>query len=525
MKLTEIIFFYYCYRIIYTESAKILAVFPTQSISHQVVFRPLMHELAARGHEVVVITPAPAYPAGGGPANLTEIDVRQYYGDIVFNLSTSVNEYDNIRTSIRRSISIGEKRFPGQLNTPTVQKIIRNKNTKFDLLIVEAWFAPLLAFSHRFNVPVIRISSVGSFFPEYHVMDGFGHPLLYPPNLCSRCPNIENLTFIEKIYEIYNYIYISDLFYCFEETENVKLKAVFGSDMPSLSELSKNVHLHMSNVHRTWELNRPVPTSVIQVGGIHLKSECTLPEDLKKYLDSSVNGVLYISFGTNMKTSWLQAEKLDIMIKVLSSLPLDILWKWDEDELPVQTGNIKISKWLPQECLLRHPKVKLFITQGGLQSTEEAIAAGVPLVGIPMIADQFSNVQNYVRHRIGVKLMWNDFTEEEFRDAIYSVWKDESYRHNIIRFRDQLRDVQMQPLARAVWWTEYVLKYGGAMHLRAPAANMHWAQYHELDLLALLAAFVFLACFAVYIAIKILLRLIWRICVKKVNFNEQKLKY
>lgn len=43
------------------ESARILAVYPTPSISHQVVFRPLMQELAKRGHDVVVITADPAF--------------------------------------------------------------------------------------------------------------------------------------------------------------------------------------------------------------------------------------------------------------------------------------------------------------------------------------------------------------------------------------------------------------------------------------------------------------------------------
>ncbi|XP_052757023.1 UDP-glucosyltransferase 2-like [Galleria mellonella] len=278
MELKALITVYYFYKIIlYIEAAKILAVFPTPSISHQVVLRPLMRELAARGHEVVVITSYPAYPAGGGPANLTEINLRQSKINKK-NLSDMLNEYDDIRTSYARAIFYCLTLFHRELNTVVMENFIQDRNTEFDLLIIEAWLPSFLAFSHRFNVPVIRFSSLGSFFSEYHVMGGFGHPLLYPSHLCSRCPNIENLTLVEKIYEIYNYIYTSDLYDFFEKTENDKLRAIFGSDMPSLSELSNNVHLHMSNIHRPWELNRPVPSSIVQVGGIHLESECTLPE-------------------------------------------------------------------------------------------------------------------------------------------------------------------------------------------------------------------------------------------------------
>lgn len=44
-------------------------------------------------------------------------------------------------------------------------------------------------------------------------------------------------------------------------------------------------------------------------------------------------------------------------------------------------------------------------------------------------------------------------------------------------------DQPQTPLERAVWWTEYVLRHGGAMHLRTPAADMTWTEYYELYLI------------------------------------------
>ena len=49
-----------------------------------------------------------------------------------------------------------------------------------------------------------------------------------------------------------------------------------------------------------------------------------------------------------------------------------------------------------------------------------------------------------------------------------------------------MQDQPQRPLERAVWWTEHVLRHGGARHLRAPAANMSWAQYLELELVGIL---------------------------------------
>lgn len=69
-------------------------------------------------------------------------------------------------------------------------------------------------------------------------------------------------------------------------------------------------------------------------------------------MDLSKNGVIYVSFGTNVLTSAISDETLKIMTKVFSELPFDILWKWDDNELPGKPENIKISKWLPQSDLL-----------------------------------------------------------------------------------------------------------------------------------------------------------------------------
>lgn len=71
-----------------------------------------------------------------------------------------------------------------------------------------------------------------------------------------------------------------------------------------------------------------------------------------------------------------------------------------------------------------HPKVKLFITQGGIQSTDEAITAGVPLVGIPMFADQWFNVEQYVKLNIGKRILIEEMTENELMDSITNVIDD-----------------------------------------------------------------------------------------------------
>lgn len=74
--------------------------------------------------------------------------------------------------------------------------------------------------------------------------------------------------------------------------------------------------------------------------------------------------------------------------------------------------------------ITEHPNIKAFVTQGGLQSTDEAIDAGVPLVGIPLQADQWLNTEKYELYKIGITLEMENLTEDTLRNAIKTVVHD-----------------------------------------------------------------------------------------------------
>ncbi|XP_072946254.1 UDP-glucosyltransferase 2-like [Epargyreus clarus] len=475
------------------DSARILAVFPTPSISHQVVFRPLTLELVKRGHEVVVITTHPAFPPGEAPENLTEIDVGNVSVESWRKRYTNadIGKRKDLYKQIKSFVQVIDVFFEKQLQTKQIQDIVKNKkNDTFNLLLLEMCVRPALAFSHVYEAPVILISSHGPFLEIMERVGVPNHPLLYPVIPRQR---LYNLTYWETFKELFSYYSMKYVYHLMEDEENNMLKKYFGSDIPPLSKLYKNVAMFLDNVHPYFLDNIPVPHNVIYIGGLHQEPAKELPQDLSLYLNNSKNGVIYVSFGTNIRTSLLLPEKVQIMIKVFSNLPYDILWKMDTTELSGTSNNIKISEWLPQADLLKHPKIKVFITQGGLQSTDEAITAGVPLIGIPICCDQWYNVEKYVRLNIGIKLDWYSLTEDELRTAILTVTENSSYKKNIRRLRSIITDQPQSPLERAILWIEYVLRHGGAKHLRAPAANMSWTEYYELDLIIIIIISLFVA--------------------------------
>lgn len=186
----------FCLKIAIVQSANILGVFPTPSISHQVVFRKFTLELAKKGHNITIITTDPVYPKGKAPENYNEIDVGPVSYPIfvknfhnTFKVGETVSKFTE---GIQRSLMLIEM-LESQIETPEVQKLLSKDANTFDLIFIEAFMYPALAFSHKFKAPVILISSLG---PVYHINDIIGttsHPFLYPAATDERIYNLSIL--------------------------------------------------------------------------------------------------------------------------------------------------------------------------------------------------------------------------------------------------------------------------------------------------------------------------------------------
>ncbi len=116
-----------------------------------------------------------------------------------------------------------------------------------------------------------------------------------------------------------------------------------------------------------------------------------------------------------MNASELPDDKLRAFLTVLSAMDARVLWKWESDEMIGKPDNVMLSKWLSQQDILGHPKVKLFITHGGLGSLIEAVYHGTPTLVMPCFGDQFSNAARSEGIGLGVSLSWADFDEDTLR--------------------------------------------------------------------------------------------------------------
>jgi glucuronosyltransferase len=70
------------------------------------------------------------------------------------------------------------------------------------------------------------------------------------------------------------------------------------------------------------------------------------------------------------------------------------------------------------------------------------------------------------------------------------------------------RDRPMSPLNTAIFWTEYVIRHGGAPHMRSAALELSWYQYLLLDVIAVLFVIIAASLLTLYVIFKRLLHLL-----------------
>ncbi|XP_033990271.1 UDP-glucuronosyltransferase-like [Trematomus bernacchii] len=129
-------------------------------------------------------------------------------------------------------------------------------------------------------------------------------------------------------------------------------------------------------------------------------------------------------------------------------------------------------KWLPQNELLAHPKVRAFITHGGSNGVYEGICHAVPMLMFPLFGDQGENVHRMVARGVAVKLGIYDVTTESLLAGLNAIIHDKSYKENIVRLSEIHLDRPVPPLDLAVFWTEFVIRHKGAEHLRVAAHDL-----------------------------------------------------
>lgn len=485
---------------------RVLIMLPFGSRSHKNVFDPIAEELVRRGHEVTMLSAINGTKDQKGITNVFMEDIANAYHRSNKSFFQGTASNPGVVLSLIRMIS---EMCNITYQHPVVTDIVQNPRNssgapKYDLVVVDTVLNEfVLPLAHHMGVPAIYLSP-SIMFPYHAWALNIPLPFSYVPSLMDSVTS--PMTFWQRGKNaVFSIIFmLIRNHYVFRKMDAIIEKVLPGT--PSLVTLENRVSFIMTNTHPGLYPVAPHMPYYVEIGCIHCKPSKKLPKDLEDFMNSAgKEGVIYFSLGSATQGITMPLEMRNKVMQAFSKLPQKILWKFEKD-IEGLPKNIKLTKWAPQQDLLAHPQLRLFITHSGGLSTQESAYHGSPILGFPLSADQWGNIAHAKKAGYAEYLDWRTFTSDEFYELIQKMLKDSSYKENAARLSNILQDQLDVPVQRASYWIEYVIRHKGASHLKSGAENLNFFQYFLLDVIGVLVFLLFnvflFICFVIHQLIK-----------------------
>ncbi|XP_068151168.1 UDP-glucosyltransferase 2-like [Drosophila tropicalis] len=498
-----------------SQSANILGIFTSISPSHVIIQMSMIKVLAENGHNVTVITTLK--PVVNHP-NITVIQIpltpeedKQLTQMITGMTNQESKNMFYTMYQIATQMTLVFDKMESVIIDQRVKDLYENHDNRFDLVFLGFFMNNFqLGLAQKLKAPVVIAASMA---PSEILNYLVGNPaeLSYVPTFQIAVEKNQAMTFGQRLK---NYIASvgSFLFVTYIGHRNGKIySSHFGNDptMPSYTELEKNVSLVFFASHGISEGPiRPNVPAAIEVGGIQIKDKPdSLPQNLAKFLNEAKHGSILLSLGSNVKSSLLKPEIVQKIFSVLSKLKQNVIWKWEDlENTPGKSANILYSKWVPQDDILAHPKLKLFITHAGKGGITEAQYHGKPMLALPVFGDQPANADSMVKAGFGVSLDLLTLEEESFKESLLEVLENPKYAQAVGTFSSLYRDRPLSARESVLYWSEYVIRHRGAPHLQSPLVHMGFVAVYNLDVYLLSASILLISLLLLKFSIKFVYR-------------------
>ncbi|XP_069361929.1 UDP-glucosyltransferase 2-like isoform X1 [Maniola hyperantus] len=485
-----------------SEALRILVFFPLYSKSHSILGHGVVNRLLEAGHEVVHIT---SFPREKSVANLTELSLEETGKQ--WKAAKANDETYKIKNLVGKG-NFGDSIFfvyftyeihKAIFSAPELVEFLKDPSQKFDAVILEWFFSDVIAgIAPLFQCPLIWFGSTEAHWQTLKLIDEVPNPS-YNVDIfsVSRTP----LGFWERTVELYTMIkkmiILSVIFTPLEKSlySDVfpSIAAAKGLTMPTYNEAIYNGSFIFFNSHPSIGTPFRLPQSAKYIAGYHIDSKVKpLPKDLQKLMDEAKHGVIYFSMGSNWKSVDMSDNMQTSLFNMFAKLKQTVIWKFEEDMEKVP-ANVHLVKWAPQQAILAHPNLKFFITHGGQLSTTEAIHFGVPVIGIPIAGDQYVNMQSVTNKGFGLTVTLAEDMADHIYEAIQKMLGSTAYKTKAKELSFIYHNRNQKPGDELVFWVEHVVATGGAKHLKSPALSVPCYQKMYLDVLAVLAAVLFIA--------------------------------
>lgn len=485
-----------------------IAVLPTSASSHEFVAFEISVEAARRGHNVSVflrpsiISSNPRYENPPLGVSVIPFPMASFSDAELLEFFDSLAEMEATKTMhecLKMLDVTGTELF--HLALPTLREA--DVITGCSMIVY-----PLRYRDDEFaRKTIVSYTPVGLIHPFHVYPLGIDFEFGLLPFQGSRLPHIKSFRdrLLNTILGLVHYFYVLPTF------------------SPAIMEFYRKVapnHQHTAwkklrvpcLILNSWalEIPRNLPPSVFLTGLVLPRPAKPLPEDLAAWLKRDpARPVIFVSLGTTSKVIGRDKELLFALFEAVQDVRF--IWKInnmtfaDEQRLK-RLPHVLNASWLPQNDLLSH--VQVFISHCGMNSLQEALYHGVPILGVPRFGDQYENAATAERLNSGIALDLMTVTPDELVRSLRHMLNTQSFASSAKRVS---RVLQNEPsgATRTIDIIEQ-LHATGSDHLFSSQDLPFWKRYC-LDSFAILIALIVLPP-----------SLLLRCCVKRCCHKKQK---
>ncbi|KJH47050.1 UDP-glucoronosyl and UDP-glucosyl transferase, partial [Dictyocaulus viviparus] len=489
VKLTWILLWMLFYLDITINAGKILVYSPSYSHSHLISNGRIADTLVNAGHDVVMFIPeylsSTTKFSGSKLAKIIRMNnISSRYDEGLLGGETEMMRQKNLNFASRLAFEhIGYEMCAALLDRRNELDELRNYG--FDVA-----FAEQIEFC---GIGVIRYLGIKNllWISTTPIMDAVSYDLGIPAPP-SYVPTIEEndngdvMTLWQRAYNFY--MYIGAIYIHRKGTDMItKIFKKFDPNFPNVREIAANASLCFVNVDEMFDLPRPIIHKTIYIGGLGIKQPKKLDQKFSNLMEKGRKGVIIVSMGTIAPFHGFTDITKIAFANVFRSMPdYHFILKIAKDDVTTASfledvPNSDLVEWLPQSDILAHPRLKLFIMHGGINGVMEAMLRAVPVIVIPIFADQFRNGRNVEKRGAGKVILKLDLTEITIRNTIRDVIENESYKANAVRLSKLMSEKPFTAEERLVKWTDFAVRHGVLDVLHVQGSRMNFIQYHNLD--------------------------------------------
>ncbi len=191
---------------------------------------------------------------------------------------------------------------------------------------------------------------------------------------------------------------------------------------------------------------------------------------LPDWWSGSSDPLVYVTFGSVAAGFGLFPGLYRAVVDALAEVPVRVLLTvgdaGDPDELGTVPGNVHVERWWAQKDVMAHAAA--MVGHGGFGTTLLGLAAGLPMVVMPLFADQPYNARRVESVGAGIVVEGGEAAAGSLPGTLQRLLSDSSYRTAAQRIAGDI--AQLPPVAASVPFFEQAA--GQRARVRQVPANV-----------------------------------------------------